>query len=75
MLLLQGEAAQFVQRALVVSVRGATNADVDPVHSTTLVSEAPAASLELTFQSSINQVSPSATSWAEKLSALSHAWS
>lgn len=54
--LLQGEAGRFAQRALLVNITSASNADVDPTRCATIVSEAPRSQLELTFDSAINQV-------------------
>lgn len=52
----QGEADRFAQRALLVTISGASNADVDPTRGFTIVSEASPSQLGLTFDSAINQV-------------------
>lgn len=53
---LQGEANRFAQRALVVTISSASNADVDSSRSSTILSEALPAQMALTFESAVNQV-------------------
>ena len=59
---MQGEADRFTQRALVVTISSASNADVDPARSSTIVSEALPAQMALTFESAVNQVPAHAAS-------------
>ena len=52
----QGQVDIHSQRALLVSISGARNADVDPARGSTIVSKELRSQLVLTFEGAINEV-------------------